>query len=102
MVRTATGWWEALDAEDLQFLKRFLLASGSLKAVAAAYGVSYPTVRSRLDRLIAKVAAADEAASADALERRLRIFLADGQISAAVARDLLAAHRESIRKENEP
>jgi hypothetical protein len=91
-------WLEALDEEDVQFLKRFLLASGSLKGVAEAYGVSYPTVRSRLDRLIAKVAAADESRTADPLERRLRVLLADGQVSAAVARDLLAAHRESLSK----
>jgi hypothetical protein len=90
------AWLEALDEEDVQFLKRFLLASGSLKGVAEAYGVSYPTVRSRLDRLIAKVAAADESRTADPLERRLRVLLADGQIASAAARDLLAAHREAL------
>ena len=34
------------------FIKKFLLASGSLKEVAGLYGVTYPTVRLRLDRLI--------------------------------------------------
>ena len=51
-------WWEALDEEDRQFLKRFVLSSGSLKALCDEYGVSYPTLRARLDRLIAKVKAA--------------------------------------------
>ena len=102
-VGEATAAWLAeLDAEDVQFLKRFLLASGSLKAVAEAYGVSYPTVRSRLDRLIAKVQAADAARTADPLERRLRVLLADGQVSAAVARDLLAAHREAMQQGDQP
>jgi hypothetical protein len=96
----AAGWLGELDEEDVQFLKRFLVASGSLKAVAEAYGVSYPTVRSRLDRLIAKVRAADEPRTADPLERRLRVLLADGQVSATVARDLLAAHREAIEGGN--
>jgi hypothetical protein len=32
-----------------------VLASGSLTELAQAYGISYPTVRLRLDRLIAKV-----------------------------------------------
>ena len=52
---TAHRWIELLDEEDLAFLKRFVLASGSLKELAQAYGISYPTVRLRLDRLIAKI-----------------------------------------------
>ena len=36
-----------------------MLASGSLKAVAEEYGVTYPTVRLRLDRLIQKIELAD-------------------------------------------
>jgi hypothetical protein len=39
-----------LTEEDLAFLKRFLMTSGSLKELAGAYGISYPTVRLRLDR----------------------------------------------------
>ena len=37
------------------FIKKFILASGSLKEMAAQYGVTYPTVRLRLDRLIQKI-----------------------------------------------
>ena len=48
-------WMSNLDDEDMTFIKRFLLASGSMKEVAAQYGVSYPTVRLRLDRLIQKI-----------------------------------------------
>ncbi|MSQ94547.1 MAG: DUF2089 family protein [Gemmataceae bacterium] len=47
-------WIDLLEDEDVAFLKRFVLASGSLKELAEAYGLSYPTVRLRLDRLIAK------------------------------------------------
>ena len=47
-------WMAELDEEDVAFIRRFLLASGSLKEVAGEYGVSYPTVRLRLDRLIQK------------------------------------------------
>ena len=45
-------WLADLEDEDAAFIKKFVLASGSLKEVAALYGVSYPTVRLRLDRLI--------------------------------------------------
>ena len=53
------AWIEKLEDEDLAFVKRFVLASGSLKEVAAQYGVSYPTVRLRLDRLIQKIMLAE-------------------------------------------
>ncbi len=47
-------WMENLDDEDISFIKRFILASGSLKEVAKEYNVTYPTVRLRLDKLIQK------------------------------------------------
>lgn len=57
------GWMSELDEGDMTFIKRFLLASGSLKEMAREYGVTYPTVRLRLDRLIQKIKMADNAES---------------------------------------
>ncbi len=48
-------WLGELDDEDISFIKRFILASGSLKEIATEYGVTYPTVRLRLDKLIQKI-----------------------------------------------
>lgn len=48
-------WIVNLEDEDVSFIKKFLLASGSLKEMARQYGVTYPTVRLRLDRLIQKI-----------------------------------------------
>ncbi len=48
-------WMASLDDEDLAFIRRFVLASGSLKKIAGEYGVTYPTVRLRLDKLIQKI-----------------------------------------------
>lgn len=48
-------WMANLEEEDIVFIKKFLQASGSLKEVAKQYGVTYPTVRLRLDRLIQKI-----------------------------------------------
>lgn len=48
-------WIEGLNDEDLNFIKKFILASGSLKEVANLYNVTYPTVRLRLDKLIKKI-----------------------------------------------
>lgn len=46
-----------LGSEDQQFALAFILRSGSLKEMARLYGVSYPTVRNRLDDLIARLSA---------------------------------------------
>ena len=48
-------WMADLEDEDVTFVKKFLLASGSLKEMARQYEVTYPTVRLRLDRLIQKI-----------------------------------------------
>ena len=52
-------WMAGLESEDMNFIKNFVLASGSLKEMAHQYSVSYPTVRLRLDRLIQKIQAAE-------------------------------------------
>ena len=44
----------------MEFIKKFMLASGSLKEMARQYGVTYPTVRLRLDKLIQKIKVNDE------------------------------------------
>ena len=44
-----------LSGEEQEFVELFVLASGSLKATAQRLGISYPTVRTRLDRLINRV-----------------------------------------------
>ena len=54
-IEVVPAWMAQLDDEDVTFIKKFILASGSLKEVAGVYGVTYPTVRLRLDRLIQKI-----------------------------------------------
>ncbi|MDO5717737.1 MAG: DUF2089 family protein [Tissierellia bacterium] len=48
-------WMEDLEPEDAEFIRKFILVSGSLKEMAKEYEVTYPTVRLRLDRLIQKI-----------------------------------------------
>ena len=68
-------WIVNLDDEDVSFIKKFLLASGSLKEMARQYEVSYPTVRLRLDKLIQKIKISDDTESEPyiALIKRLAI-----------------------------
>ncbi|MEH7461895.1 DUF2089 family protein [Bacillus thuringiensis] len=49
------NWMLVLDGEDIEFIKNFILNSGSLKEIAKIYDVSYPTVRVRIDKLIQKI-----------------------------------------------
>lgn len=44
-----------LSRQDQLFIELFVLSSGSLKRVAEAEDISYPTVRNRLDKLIARL-----------------------------------------------
>jgi hypothetical protein len=41
-----------LPVEHQRFIEMFLLAGGNLKEIAEEVGVSYPTIRSRLDKVI--------------------------------------------------
>lgn len=53
-------WIAELGEEDLNFIKKFILSSGSLKEMARIYEVSYPTVRARLNRVIVQIRASEE------------------------------------------
>lgn len=93
-------WLDYLSEEDLAFVKRLVLASGSLKEVAATYGISYPTVRLRLDRLIAKIAVVDSHDIQSDFERLLRAQHAEGKIDADTLKSLLTAYRLDIQQKD--
>src|SRR5699024_8834284 len=48
-------WILALDKESLEFIRKFILNSGSLKEISKIYVVSYPTVGTKLNKLIKKI-----------------------------------------------
>jgi hypothetical protein len=91
-------WLDHLTDEDLSFIKRLVLASGSLKEVAAGYGISYPTVRLRLDRLIARIRIIDSADIHSEFERVLRAQHAEGKIDADTLKTLLAAYQKDLER----
>src|SRR5688500_5167565 len=94
-------WIDRLGEEDVSFIKRFVLASGSLKAMADSYGISYPTVRLRLDRLIERIKIFDSEKITSEFERVLRAEYADGKIDLASLRALLEAHQKEMEARNE-
>jgi len=82
-----------LDEDDLAFMRRFMLASGSLKEVAHQYGVSYPTVRLRLDKLIQKIRLSEETAQEPyiALIKRLAV---DDKLDVDAAKILISEYKK--------
>ena len=91
---TMPVWMAELEDEDLTFIKKFLLASGSLKEVASLYGVSYPTVRLRLDRLIQKIQLT-ESAGADPYVSLVKRLAVDDKLDFDTAKLLITAYRKT-------
>lgn len=92
------NWILSLDSEDLEFIKNFVLNSGSLKKIAKLYGVSYPTVRLRLDRLIEKIKINDSMENEEFIKfiRRLAI---DDRISMEDAKLIIEKYKnERVEK----
>ncbi|MFP4953961.1 DUF2089 family protein [Staphylococcus pseudintermedius] len=59
-VKYTSNRLDGLDESDLEFVRRFILNSGSLKKLSKEYEVSYPTIRSRLNQLISKIKLVEE------------------------------------------
>jgi|SRR5690625_2338026 len=62
-IEVVPEWMVNLDDEDITFIKKFVMSSGSLKEIANYYDVTYPTVRLRLDRLIQKIQVSENTAN---------------------------------------
>lgn len=96
-IKELPAWMESLENEDLSFIKNFVLASGSLKEIAKEYGVSYPTVRLRLDKLIQKISVADEFEN-EPYVRLIKRLAVDEKIDFDVAKILISEYRKQIKK----
>ena len=88
-------WLSVLSEEELHFIKRFVLASGSIKDLAKQYKVSYPTLRIRLNRLIEKIEIADDSDKENPFLLKIRLMVAEGTLTQAAAKSLIKAYEES-------
>lgn len=93
-METIPSWMADLEDEDMAFIKKFILSSGSLKEVASLYGVSYPTVRLRLDRLIQKIQIA-ETAEADPYVSLVKRLAVDDKLDFDTAKILISEYRRT-------
>lgn len=91
-------WMTNLDDEDIAFIKKFILASGSLKEIAKLYGVTYPTVRLRLDKLIQKIQINEKTANEPyiALIKRLAV---DERIDFDTAKILINEYKKTKKED---
>ncbi|HEX9794164.1 MAG TPA: DUF2089 family protein [Planctomycetota bacterium] len=83
-----------LDETETEFVLRLVLASGSLKELAARYGVSYPTIRGRLDKLIAKLQRIEAGRAAEPMGELLATLLERGELTVGAAQAIRKLHRD--------
>ena len=91
-------WMAGLEEEDVAFIKKFILASGSLKEMAGQHGVTYPTVRLRLDRLIQKIKLTEDAA-ADPYIATIKRLAMNEKLDLDTAKVLIAEYKKTKNKE---
>ena len=78
----------ALDDDDREVLRVFLASRGNTKEVERHLGVSYPTARARVDRVVARLGLGDAPPEPD-LRRELLDALARGEVEPAAVREAL-------------
>ena len=88
-----------LDDEDKEFIELFLQKRGSIKDVGEEIGISYPTVRNRIDKIVAKLGG-----KVDKKSHRIDILnmLDNGEITTEKAKQLLEEINNDWRKTNNP
>lgn len=85
-------WITELEEDELKFIKNFVLASGSLKEMADIYGVTYPTVRARLNHVIGKIKMSEENRG-DEYEKLIKKLAIEGKIDFEAAALLIREYR---------
>ena len=78
-----------LTAEQQEFVEVFLASRGNIKEVERLLGISYPTVRSRLDQIIEALGYRVEYQETDSHRKDILKALSDGEITAEEAIKLL-------------
>ena len=86
-------WIAELGEEDLNFIKKFVLASGSLKEMEELYHITYPTVRARLNRVIEQIRASEEKED-DAYIRLIKKLAIEEKVEFDAAAVLIREYRK--------
>ena len=87
-------WVSSLDDEDIIFIRNFIVASGSLKEVATQYGITYPTVRLRLDRVIQKISVGENS-NQDPFILKVKQLAINDKLDFETAKTLISEYKKS-------
>ena len=85
-----------LEEDDLDFIVQFVLSSGSLKDMAQLYGVSYPTIRGTLNRVIDNLRQKLNAGGPDEMTELLATLVERGELKPAQAKRIRELHRNVV------
>lgn len=77
-----------LPREDLDLITQLVLKHASLKDLAAEYDVSYPTIKLRFDRVVARVEQAVAGRPPDPLTELLATLVDRGEVTGSAARSI--------------
>lgn len=98
-IEVVPEWMVNLDDEDVTFIKKFVMSSGSLKEIANYYDVTYPTVRLRLDRLIQKIQVSENTANDPYIAVVKRLALNE-KIDFETAKVLISEYKKAVEHLN--
>lgn len=90
-----SNWILELNEEELEFVKLFILSSGSIKKLAEIYSASYPTLRKRLDKLIQKVRISERKEN-DKIVQLIQQLEKDGKIDQDIADTVVQEYGKSL------
>ena len=86
-------WFIMLNEEDQEFIRQFVISSGSLKQLAQIYEVSYPTVRLRLNNIINKLELLTQKEK-NTFEIKIMQMVIDEKISLEIAKEIIKKYKE--------
>lgn len=89
------SWILDLNDEELEFIKYFVLSSGSIKKLTAIYSTSYPTLRKQLDKLIQKIRVGERKEN-DKVIRLIQQLEREGKIDQDIADTVVSEYGKSL------
>jgi len=92
-------WMANLDEEDMKFIRNFIMTSGSLKEIAMHYGITYPTVRLRLDKIIQKVTIG-ESSNQDTFISKVKQLAINDKLDFETAKTLISEYKKTQKELN--
>jgi len=93
------GRFGRLDREQLSLLESFLRSRGNLKEMERELGISYPTVRGRVDALVRALGLAEGSAADAEADEAFEVALGDGPSGADAAAERRSILERLARKE---